>query len=70
MAYEYENFRRLQYDGGATFIPVCPTCGRFMKADETISVSGWDGRLRETANATCSKCGRVQMPFEGFIDEA
>jgi hypothetical protein len=65
--YIYENFRRIQYDGGATFIPVCPKCGKFVKADDSVKTSEWDGRLSEEPNATCKKCGRVNMPFEGFI---
>lgn len=69
MTYEYENFRRVQYEGGATFVPVCPNCGRFVKADPTVSVSAWDGRLANSANGTCKKCGRVSMPFEGFLEE-
>lgn len=64
---EYENMRRLVYgEDGATFIPVCQTCGRFVKADAQISFSQLDGRLRDAPNATCSKCGRTQMIFEGF----
>ncbi len=64
---EYENTRRLAYNGGATFVPACEKCGRFVKADERILTSGWDGGLVDQPNATCSKCGRTQMVFEGFI---
>lgn len=64
--FEYENMRRVQYEGGATFVPVCPVCGRFVKADDTIFVNDEVG-LRDTPTATCSKCGRIRMPFEGFI---
>lgn len=62
----YENFRRVCYENGATFIPVCPKCGRFVKSDKTILENGL-GEIKKTNNATCSKCGRVEMPFEGFI---
>jgi len=64
---EYENFRRISYEGGAVFVPVCPKCGCFVKADDSIMVNDWSG-LAEQPNATCTKCGRVEMPFEGFFD--
>jgi ribosomal protein L32 len=64
--YEYENTRRICYDDGATFVPVCPNCGRFVKADPTIKVNEIVGLSKEP-NGTCSKCGRIQMLFEGFI---
>jgi hypothetical protein len=67
--YEYEQVRRVQYVGGATFIPVCPQCGRFVKADESISLDKWTGRLIGQPNASCQRCGRVEMPFEGFVEE-
>ena len=62
---EYYNTRRIQYDGGATFVPVCENCGRFVKSDETIRVNELTG-LSDEPNATCKKCGRVHMIFEGF----
>jgi len=65
--YEYENTRRIVYgDEGATFIPVCAQCGRYVKADKTIKISEISGVGLEP-NATCKKCGRTQMVFEGFI---
>ena len=39
MTYEYQKMRRLVYEGGATFIPVCVTCHRFVKANDSISVN-------------------------------
>lgn len=63
--YEYEGVRRVVYEGGATFVPVC-RCGRFVKADEVIGVHEELG-LAKLPNATCSRCGRVQMLFEGFV---
>lgn len=63
---EYEGLRRIQFTGGATFIPVCPICGRFIKSDKVIHLNGLDELVRKP-NATCSKCGRVEMPFEGFM---
>lgn len=67
---EYENFRRVQYEeveGGGTpvFIPVCEKCGRFVKADQTVEIN-YDG-LKNQPNATCRKCGRIEMVFEGFF---
>lgn len=64
--YEYEGMRRIVYEGGATFVPVCMTCNRFVKADEIVQVNEHSG-LRKQSNATCSKCGRTEMVFEGFI---
>lgn len=56
----------IEYEGGALFQRVCKNCGRFVKADDTILVST-DGNVDEQSdNATCSKCGRVSMPFMGF----
>ncbi len=69
--YEYEEGPRVSYDcgddgGHAQFVRVCPKCGRFVTADPTVMVSEVSG-LKDQPNATCSKCGRVQMPFEGFM---
>jgi len=62
----YEETRRLVYgDEGATFIPVCETCGRFVRADDTVLFNGL-GEIIKQPNATCSKCGRVEMLFEGY----
>jgi hypothetical protein len=52
-------------DCGATFAPTCPVCGRFVKADATILANA-DGYYKEQPNATCKKCGRVEMPFVGY----
>lgn len=63
----YENTRRIQYgDEGATFVPVCEKCGRYVKADKTVFFSEIDG-LSKRPNATCAKCGRTWMVFEGFL---
>ncbi len=66
----YENMRRIGYDAGdgigcATFVPVCEKCGRFIKADKTVMVNEING-LSNDFNATCKKCGRTHMIFEGF----
>jgi ribosomal protein L32 len=64
--FSYPEMRRIVYgEDRAAFVPVCPTCGRFVKADKIILIYG-DGRIGEP-NAECSKCGRVAMPFEGFV---
>ncbi len=53
------------YDDGATFVPVCSKCGRYVKADESVSTN--DNSV-DNPNATCKRCGRTQMVFEGFYD--
>lgn len=64
---EYEETRRITYgEENAVFIPVCSTCGRFVKADKSVAINESVG-LKDQPNATCKKCGRVQMIFEGFI---
>lgn len=63
--YDYSEFRRVVYGkDGATFIPACPSCGRFVKADERAHF-GNDGQP-DRPNGTCSKCGRIQMIWEGY----
>lgn len=64
---EYQDTRRVVYgEDNATFVPVCEKCGRYVKADKTVKISEIHG-LSEEPNATCSKCGRTHMLFEGFI---
>ena len=58
--------RRISYDNGATFVPVCEICRRFVKADDKIWVNGF-GELKDMPNANCKKCGRVRMIFEGYF---
>lgn len=55
----------IQYEDGLLFLRTCPVCGRFVKADETVHVNGF-GELAKEPNATCSKDGRVEMPFQGY----
>lgn len=62
----YEKVRRVVYGDGATFVPVCVKCGRFVKPDKTIRISEWTG-IEPGPNATCKKCGRTEMLYEGFI---
>lgn len=50
----------------ATFIRRCSRCNRFVKADKTIFTNEETG-LKPGPNATCRKCGRVEMIFLGFI---
>ena len=66
--YEYINTRRVSYEGGATFVPVCMKCGRYVKADKEIQTDFEGGIKRGEPNATCSKCGRTEMNFEGYFD--
>lgn len=65
--FEYEGVKRVSY-GGWCFIPVCPKCGRFVKADETVMINEDHGPFPGW-NATCKKCGRVEMPCEGYIGD-
>lgn len=52
-------------DGPATFERSCPKCGRLVRADENVTV---DGRGQPVGdNATCKRCGRVAMPFVGYL---
>jgi len=66
---EYENMHRITYGEGeyegATFVQVCERCGRFVKADKMMRFQG--GTLADRPNATCTKCGRTKMIFEGFL---
>ena len=70
--YEYVNTRRVSYGDGAdeygeaVFIPVCAKCGRYVKADESMAFNGL-GEVSPEHNATCSKCGRARMLFEGYF---
>lgn len=66
--YEYENLRRVCYgdDDLWIFIPVCPICGRFVKADKSIYINELTG-VKKEPNATCKKCGRVEMLCEGCL---
>lgn len=65
--YEWVNFRRVTYKGtGVCFIPVCTKCGRFVTADNSIKFNVEYGFNKKEANATCKKCGRVGMIFEGY----
>jgi ribosomal protein L32 len=67
--YEYEGIRRITYGDDAVFVPVCAKCGRFVKEDKFVLVNNESG-LAKQPNATCSKCGRTEMIFEGFVGEA
>lgn len=66
--FEYEDFRRQNYEGGMVFVPVCPTCGRFVKADDQVFINGL-GEYVPRPNADCKRCGRIEMPFEGFVGD-
>lgn len=62
--YKYENVGRKVYGEGMTFVPVCKHCFRFVKADEEVITDAWD--QPKGPNATCKKCGRTEMLFEGY----
>lgn len=69
----YERTRRVTY-GDANFVPVCAGkdgdggCGRFVKADPEVTFTGGgDGPPVHQPNATCARCGRVMMLFEGYV---
>jgi hypothetical protein len=54
-------------EGGVpVFVRVCPNCSRFVKADESIKLFTMHPHIREP-NASCKRCGRVEMPMEGFF---
>jgi hypothetical protein len=63
--YEYEGVRRVVYGDGATFVPVCEKCRRFVKANETVTFDIDGPPIGPTA--TCAKCGPTTMPFEGYV---
>lgn len=48
------------------FYRVCPKCMRFVKADDRTQIPEYLGKK---PNATCSRCGRVQMDFCTWIGE-
>ena len=66
--YAYAETRRVIYqcdDGNAQFVPVCPGCGRYVKSDAALRCGL--ANIRKIPNATCTKCGRITMPFEGWV---
>ena len=67
MPHEFEGARRIVFKGGkhdgATFVPRCPHCFRFVKVHPTIC---FRGTHPDGDNADCKKCGPVEMPFEGY----
>ncbi len=69
---EPNNAPRQSYDcgehGSAVFIRQCPKCGGFVKADESIRVRWMNQQISKEPNATCKKCGRVEMIFEGWFE--
>ena len=67
---EYENSPIVIYgherDESPMFYRVCPKCGRFVKADDATQIPEY---LQDKPNATCKRCGRVQMPFAGWWED-
>ena len=54
------------YFGDYAYIRICPICQRFVKADPTSFIPEI---LRDEPNATCKRCGRVQMEFYDWLPE-
>lgn len=56
-----------QGEDSFAYFRVCPRCGRFVKSDDDCKMPAYQ---KSDPNATCARCGRVQMPFLGWcIDE-
>lgn len=56
------------YGGHLVFARVCPECGRFVKADETLHYrESFDGGYTFETNATCTRHGAITMPFVGDL---
>jgi hypothetical protein len=68
MIYDAEHIDspRISYEGGACFVRACEKCGRYVKADPTVFTG--DAGLHPGPNATCARCGRTRMIFEGFFE--
>lgn len=70
MSDDYEGDRWICYGnsddecGGATFVPKCPSCGRYVKADSEVTLDGHGQPVGP--NATCKRDGRVEMIFIGY----
>jgi hypothetical protein len=58
-------FRHVRY-GDLSFHAICPKCGKPVKVDDSISILS-NGDYIKQPNATCFKCGRVEMPFDGEL---
>lgn len=63
---DHEGTRVIRYENGATFIPVCEICKRFVKAPKTIQVNGLD-QIKEPI-VDCKKCGPTKMIFQGYYE--
>ncbi|PKN97982.1 MAG: hypothetical protein CVU42_13750 [Chloroflexi bacterium HGW-Chloroflexi-4] len=53
---------------GPVFVRLCPVCGRFVKADDSVKCN-IDGVPSKEPNATCKKHGRVRMDFYCWISD-
>jgi len=63
ISYPYDEF------GLAVFERRCPHCRRFVRADKSMPVivdRKGEPKPRKV-NASCSRCGRVAMTFEGWF---
>lgn len=60
----FEKLRHRRY-GQLSFHAICPKCGEPVQADNSIDCI--EGGYVKQPNATCLKCGRVEMPFDGVV---
>ncbi len=68
---DWSGYPTVTYNGGALFLRVCGTCGRYVVSDVYIRVRGPapdEYTIDDRANAFCGKCGRTEMPFIGFVE--
>ena len=50
--------------GDMIFIRQCPGCGRIVKAPKRVLLN----YEKPEAIGQCSRCGPIQLPFEGYYD--
>jgi hypothetical protein len=62
--FEYTDVHRIQYGDGATFIPICEKCRRFIKPPANIKFDHQGQPIGLYAN--CTNCGATTMPWEGY----
>lgn len=52
------------YGDGATFVPKCPVCARYVKPYKRVKVD-FEGQPKGP-NAKCKVHGKVQMLWQGY----
>lgn len=60
-----DKLRHMAY-GNLSFHAICQLCGEPVETDISIDIDA-KGNFIKKPNATCHKCGRVEMPFDGTI---